>query len=98
MIEEPYCDVCGNSGDDLRTPVEVCRDCYDLARDPENMDLWYPRKNVRGISPKTPHRSLSIKPFFRWYDLWIGAYWDRANRALYLCPLPCVGLKIGRDT
>jgi hypothetical protein len=32
--EEPYCDVCGESGASLRTPVEVCRDCYDLARDP----------------------------------------------------------------
>ncbi len=24
-----YCDVCGASGSDLRTAVEVCRDCYD---------------------------------------------------------------------
>ena len=31
---EPYCDVCGNAGKDLRTPVEVCRDCYDIAKDP----------------------------------------------------------------
>jgi hypothetical protein len=33
--EEPYCDVCGNSGSGLRSPVEVCRDCYDVARDAE---------------------------------------------------------------
>lgn len=32
--DEPYCDVCGNAGKDLRSPVEVCRDCYDVARDP----------------------------------------------------------------
>jgi hypothetical protein len=32
--EEPYCDVCGESGADLRTPVEVCRDCYDVDRKP----------------------------------------------------------------
>jgi hypothetical protein len=25
----PYCDVCGGSGTDLRTDVEVCRDCYN---------------------------------------------------------------------
>ena len=35
-----------------------------------------------------------VRPFFRWYDLWIGAYWDRVNRTLYVCPVPCVGLKI----
>jgi hypothetical protein len=29
---EQYCDVCGQSGKDLRTDVEVCRDCYDIGR------------------------------------------------------------------
>ena len=32
--------------------------------------------------------------FFRWYDLWIGAYWDRASRVLYVCPLPMVGVRV----
>lgn len=27
-----------------------------------------------------------------WYDLWIGAYWDRARRRLYILPVPCVGI------
>lgn len=27
--------------------------------------------------------------FFAWYDLWVGLYWDKANRRLYFCPLPC---------
>ena len=37
---------------------------------------------------------FSIRPFFRWYDLWVGAYIDRPNRTVYVCPLPMVGLKI----
>lgn len=35
-----------------------------------------------------------IKPFFRWYDLWVGAYIDRDNNAIYICPLPTIGIKI----
>jgi hypothetical protein len=29
-----------------------------------------------------------------WYDLWVGAYWDRSSRSLYLLPVPCLGFKI----
>ncbi len=32
--------------------------------------------------------------FFRWYDLWIGAYWDRGNRVLYMCPIPMFGVRV----
>jgi hypothetical protein len=37
---------------------------------------------------------MKIKPFFRWYDLWIGMYWDRYARVLYVCPLPMLGIAI----
>ncbi len=35
-----------------------------------------------------------VSVFLAWYDLWVGAYWDRSSRALYLCPLPCVVIKV----
>lgn len=28
---------------------------------------------------------MKIKPFYKWYDLWIGAYYDTKKRRLYLC-------------
>lgn len=37
---------------------------------------------------------MRITLFFRWYDLWVGAYIDRANRAVYVCPIPMFGVKI----
>lgn len=37
---------------------------------------------------------VTITPFFRWYDLWIGLYIDTANRAIYICPVPCFGVKV----
>jgi len=30
---------------------------------------------------------------FAWYDLWIGAYWDRRTRTLYLM-VPMIGVAI----
>jgi len=27
-----------------------------------------------------------------WYDAWVGVFWDRKSRKLYILPLPCVGV------
>ena len=32
-----------------------------------------------------------INPVFAWYNLWVGAYWDRKERKLYLLAIPCIG-------
>lgn len=37
---------------------------------------------------------MRIRPIFAWYDLWVGAFWDRERRRLYLLPLPCIGVVI----
>lgn len=37
---------------------------------------------------------MKFQPFFRWYNLWIGAYVDTKNRAVYVCLLPMLGVKI----
>lgn len=37
---------------------------------------------------------MTIKPLFAWYDLWVGAFWDRKQRKLYILPLPMVGVVI----
>ena len=34
--------------------------------------------------------TVKLKPC----DLWVGAYWDAAAKALYICPIPCVAFKI----
>lgn len=32
--------------------------------------------------------------YFRWYDLWVGLYFDRKNQALYIGYLPMLGIKV----
>jgi len=39
-------------------------------------------------------REMKVTLFFRWYDLWIGAYVDTKGRALYVCPVPMLGFKV----
>ncbi len=34
---------------------------------------------------------MSVRLVFAWYDLWVGAYWDQANRKLYVMVLPTLG-------
>jgi len=36
--------------------------------------------------PREKRRRVCLR--FAWYDLWVGAYIDRSNRMLYICPLP----------
>lgn len=37
---------------------------------------------------------MKVSLVLAWYDLWIGAYWDRRARALYVLPVPCLGFKV----
>lgn len=37
---------------------------------------------------------MRIKPVFAWYDLWVGVYWDRHNRRLYVMLLPTLGFVV----
>lgn len=37
---------------------------------------------------------MTIKPMFAWYDFWVGAFYDREKRALYVFPVPMLGVKI----
>jgi len=40
---------------------------------------------------------MKISFFFAWYDLWVGAYWDRNFRTLYICLLPCCVIRMVFD-
>ena len=37
---------------------------------------------------------MRVRPYFKWFDFWIGWYWDRENRALYIGYFPMLGIKL----
>lgn len=68
----------------------------------DELERLHARAPLLGLSDRAVRKArceVRIKPLFAWYDLWIGAYWDRAGRKLYVLPLPCVGvvIELGRE-
>jgi hypothetical protein len=39
---------------------------------------------------------MTVRLFFAWYDFWIGTYYDRDKRALYVCPLPMCVIRVAK--
>ncbi len=43
---------------------------------------------------KTPANKFRITIFWAWYDSWIGAYWNKSRRILYICPFMWIVIAI----
>lgn len=37
---------------------------------------------------------FAVSVHFLWFDFWVGWFWDRKQRVLYVCPLPMLVVKI----
>lgn len=45
------------------------------------------RGGLRGYCPVCKWRKKFLVKF-AWYDLWVGVFYDRRQRTIYICPLP----------
>lgn len=43
-------------------------------------------------------KNLKIELFFAWYDFWVGLYFNRKEKSVYICLIPCLVIKIYKDT
>jgi len=37
---------------------------------------------------------MKAKIIFRWYDFWIGFFYDTKKKTLYIFPVPMLGIQI----
>jgi len=37
---------------------------------------------------------MKIAPYFKWFDFWIGLFYDVGKKILYIGLLPTIGIKI----
>ena len=37
---------------------------------------------------------MRILVYFAWYDFWVGLYWSKSSRCLYVCLLPMLPIAI----
>lgn len=37
---------------------------------------------------------MRVRPIFAWYDFWIGVFYDRPKRRIYIFPVPMFGFRV----
>lgn len=42
---------------------------------------------------------MKVKMILKWFDFWVGFYWDSKKKSLYFFPVPCIGFvfKFGKE-
>jgi len=75
---------------DLKRPPEEIPDLIADCTDPGSHTE---ERQARQAKTTLSYR-FAARPFFAWYDMWIGVYWDHSQRLLYVCPVPMLGLRV----
>ena len=41
---------------------------------------------------------MKIRPIFKWFDFWVGLFYDTKKKRLYIFPIPMCGIYIERSS
>lgn len=64
-------------------------------RGPKTGDTGSPQTGNAGVDNRQRMAiQVRVKPLFAWFDFWVGVYYDRANRRIYILPVPMLGVVI----
>jgi len=56
--------------------------------------LFYDPDRLILDTERGPRRTHKIEVHFKWVDMWVGAFWDRDLRTLWVCPFPMLAIRI----
>jgi len=81
----------------LLQPLREAMDCED-----RRFEVPHPVPQPKFFQKNLPspgayaivHYMKHIKCGLYWYDFWVGAYWDRRKRILYVCPFPMLCIEL----
>lgn len=64
--------------------------------DPETTPEQYEQEMFEFVGERVNYRNAQrkIRFIFAWYDFWIGLYYDRKYKLLYILPVPFFGIVI----
>ncbi len=78
--------------DDLAMLGRVLVRCVQKGKEIRDKVVDYLLPNGLIGSPLLRDQPVKVKAIFAWYDFWVGAFYDRGKRRLYIFPVPCIGL------
>lgn len=56
--------------------------------------IWVAAVLLSFLAAKQLGERFQVSGFLAWYDAWVGMFYDQKKKTLYVCPLPCVVLKV----
>lgn len=59
----------------------------DLTEHIEQMNIL-----IDSLPRVIPKQKFRISFICKWYDGWVGYFWDKDRKWLYLLPIPCIGI------
>jgi len=73
-----------------------CKKNFDDLLQSDQIETSKRKSNIASVSEALFSKSITISFTFLvcWFDIWVGAYYDREKKVWYIFPVPFLGFKL----